>query len=90
MPSSDTPLAAIDCQDLTFAHNTGLEPVLEHVTLELQRGDRCLLVGANGGKLPRAVSLAYVQLESRRSSAFSQASALPRRATARFWVRTCL
>jgi len=51
MPSDTTPLLAIDCKDLTFSHNTGLPPVLEHVTLELQRGDRCLLVGANGGTL---------------------------------------
>jgi CCR4-NOT complex subunit CAF16 len=46
----DTALAAIDCQNLTFAWKDGIDPVLENINLELQRGDRCLLIGANGGK----------------------------------------
>lgn len=42
---------AIDCRDLTFSFAaTDPEPVLNGVTLQLERGDRCLLVGANGGE----------------------------------------
>lgn len=42
-------MLAIDCQDLSFSFAEGQEPVLKGVDLELQRGSRCLLVGANGG-----------------------------------------
>lgn len=44
-------LLAIDCQDLTFSFTEGAEPVLQNVNVQLKRGDRCLLLGANGGKL---------------------------------------
>lgn len=42
---------AIDCQDLTFAFAEGQDPVLNNVNIQLKRGDRCLLLGANGGEL---------------------------------------
>lgn len=47
MPASDE--LAIDCQSLTYSWKEGDDPVLENVNLELQKGDRCLLLGANGG-----------------------------------------
>lgn len=40
---------AIDCQNLSFAFSEGSETVLKDINLELKRGSRCLLVGANGG-----------------------------------------
>jgi CCR4-NOT complex subunit CAF16 len=40
---------AIDCQGLTYAFAEGLESALDGVDLQLQKGDRCLVVGANGG-----------------------------------------
>ncbi|XAO25819.1 hypothetical protein I312_104649 [Cryptococcus bacillisporus CA1280] len=46
MPASDE--LAIDCQSLTYSWKEGDDPVLENVNLELQKGDRCLLLGANG------------------------------------------
>lgn len=42
-------IPAIDCQDLTFAWKDGEDPVLEDINLNLVKGDRCLLLGANGG-----------------------------------------
>lgn len=47
---------ALAVNDLKFAYSqiaaADLPPVLEHVTLNLPRGARCILVGANGaGKL---------------------------------------
>lgn len=45
----DVSVLAIDCQGLTYAFSEGLESALEDVELKLERGDRCLLVGANGG-----------------------------------------
>lgn len=42
---------AIDCQGLTYAFAEGLESALDGVDLSLKKGDRCLLVGANGGML---------------------------------------
>lgn len=47
MPASDE--LAIDCHSLTYSWKEGDDPVLENVDLELQKGDRCLLLGANGG-----------------------------------------
>ncbi|SGY26056.1 BQ5605_C018g08694 [Microbotryum silenes-dioicae] len=49
---------AIHVEDLRFAYRPvdapELEPVLEHVNLNLPKGARCILVGANGaGELPR-------------------------------------
>lgn len=41
---------AIDCQGLTYAFAEGLESALDGVDLQLKKGDRCLLVGANGGQ----------------------------------------
>ena len=41
---------AIDCEGLTYAFSEGLESALNGVDLKLKRGDRCLLVGANGGE----------------------------------------
>jgi ABC-type transport system involved in cytochrome bd biosynthesis fused ATPase/permease subunit len=49
VPTSEHP--AIDCQGLTYAFSEGLESALENVDLKLERGDRALLVGANGGEL---------------------------------------
>jgi CCR4-NOT complex subunit CAF16 len=40
---------AIDCQDLWFSFTEGGESALNGTTLQLPRGARCLLVGANGG-----------------------------------------
>ena len=40
---------AIDCQDLWYAFTEGGESALCGTTLQLPRGARCLLVGANGG-----------------------------------------
>lgn len=40
---------AIDCTGLTYAFAEGLESALDGVDLQLKKGDRCLLVGANGG-----------------------------------------
>ncbi|WVQ82024.1 hypothetical protein IAT38_004152 [Cryptococcus sp. DSM 104549] len=47
MPSAPDTLA-LDCQSLTYSWKEGDDPVLEDVTLQLERGDRCLLLGANG------------------------------------------
>lgn len=47
MPAADQ--LAIDCQSLTYSWKEGDDPVLENVNLELRKGDRCLLLGANGG-----------------------------------------
>lgn len=47
---TDEETLAIDCQGLTYAFAEGLESALDGVDLQLKRGDRCLLVGANGGK----------------------------------------
>jgi len=44
---------AIDCQGLTYAFAEGLESALDGVDLQLKRGDRCLVVGANGGMSSR-------------------------------------
>ena len=41
---------AIDCQKLDFAFNAEGETVLNGVDLQLERGSRCLLIGANGGE----------------------------------------
>jgi len=40
---------AIDCIGLEYAFAEGLESALDGVDLQLKKGDRCLLVGANGG-----------------------------------------
>ncbi|KAI9637274.1 P-loop containing nucleoside triphosphate hydrolase protein [Dioszegia hungarica] len=39
---------AINCQDLVYAFQEGAESALTGATLQLPRGARCLLVGANG------------------------------------------
>ncbi|GFZ49384.1 CCR4-associated factor 16 [Saitozyma sp. JCM 24511] len=41
-------LLAIDCQELYYSFQEGLESALNGATLQLPRGARCLLVGANG------------------------------------------
>jgi hypothetical protein len=43
-------LLAIDCQELYYSFQEGLESALNGATLQLPRGARCLLVGANGGE----------------------------------------
>lgn len=48
--SADTP--AIDVEHLTFAHKSDSAPVLIDLNLQLPRGSRTLLIGANGGQLP--------------------------------------
>lgn len=40
----------INCQDLTYSFTEGSESALTGATLQLPKGARCLLVGANGGK----------------------------------------
>ena len=45
----DTSKLAIDCRLLTFSFDKDSDKVLEDVDLQLEPGDRCLLVGANGG-----------------------------------------
>jgi hypothetical protein len=42
----------INCQDLTYSFSEGSESALTGATLQLPRGARCLLVGANGGADP--------------------------------------
>nr|ODN86367.1 CCR4-NOT complex subunit CAF16 [Cryptococcus depauperatus CBS 7841] len=39
---------ALDCQNLTYSWKKGDDPVLKDVNLQLEKGDRCLLLGANG------------------------------------------
>jgi CCR4-NOT complex subunit CAF16 len=46
---------AIDCTGLTYAFAEGLESALDGVDLQLKKGDRCLVVGANGGTSSQAV-----------------------------------
>jgi ABC-type Mn2+/Zn2+ transport system ATPase subunit len=46
---------AIDCTGLTYAFAEGLESALDGVDLQLSKGDRCLVVGANGGKSYRSM-----------------------------------
>ena len=46
---SDANALAIDCQNLEFSWNQDTELVLSGVDLQLERGSRCLLIGANGG-----------------------------------------
>ena len=45
---ASSPLA-IDCLNLSFSFAEGSQTVLKGVDLQLGRGARCLLVGANGG-----------------------------------------
>ena len=42
---------AIDCENLVYSFNPGenAESVLDGIDLKLAKGDRCLLIGANGG-----------------------------------------
>ncbi|KAL7423483.1 CCR4-NOT regulatory complex component [Cryptotrichosporon argae] len=47
-PAPEPYTHALDCQALTFAYKDGDAPILDGVDLQLERGDRCLLVGANG------------------------------------------
>jgi ABC-type multidrug transport system fused ATPase/permease subunit len=46
---NDPELLAIDCQDLRYTFEGASETVLSGIDLQLKQGDRCLLVGANGG-----------------------------------------
>lgn len=48
--SSDSGEHAIDCRDLHYAFVEGAESALTGATLQLPKGARCLLVGANGGE----------------------------------------
>lgn len=41
---------AVDCVDLHYAFQEGLESALNGATLQLPKGARCLLIGANGGE----------------------------------------
>jgi CCR4-NOT complex subunit CAF16 len=41
---------AIDVQNLTFFHGPASEPSLTDVTIQLPKGSRTVLVGANGGQ----------------------------------------
>jgi CCR4-NOT complex subunit CAF16 len=50
-PGAD--VLAIDCQELYYSFQEGLESALNGATLQLPRGARCLLVGANGGEWSR-------------------------------------
>lgn len=49
---SETDPLAIDCENLVYSFNPGenAESVLDGIDLKLARGDRCLLIGANGGQ----------------------------------------
>lgn len=92
--TADSAVLALDCQGLTFAFKEGAEPVLEGINLELKRGDRCLLIGANGGasdlrRVSKNNQLTLLQPASRPSFASSQASASPRLATVAFSARMC-
>jgi len=41
--------AAVEIKDLTFSYQPGkVEPIFQHLTLTIQRGSRCLLIGSNG------------------------------------------
>jgi ABC-type transport system involved in cytochrome bd biosynthesis fused ATPase/permease subunit len=50
MASTEKEQLALDCVGLDFAFVTGGENVLEGINLQLGKGARCLLVGANGGE----------------------------------------
>lgn len=50
-------VAVIAVKDLTFTYDRALPPVLKHVSLELRRGDRLLLVGDNGAGKTTLLSL---------------------------------
>ena len=53
-PQGAEPLA-IDVQGLTYAFPGGRgDDALTDATLQLGRGSRCLLIGANGGTSPHA------------------------------------
>ncbi|CAD6578075.1 MAG: CCR4-NOT regulatory complex component [Tremellales sp. Tagirdzhanova-0007] len=64
----DTSKLAIDCRLLTFSFDKDSDKVLEDVDLQLEPGDRCLLVGANGaGKSTLLRILAGKRLTKTRS-----------------------
>lgn len=50
---------AVDCVDLHYAFQEGLESALNGATLQLPKGARCLLIGANGGELPVTLVMAW-------------------------------
>ncbi|ORY35416.1 P-loop containing nucleoside triphosphate hydrolase protein [Naematelia encephala] len=61
-------LLALDCDSLSFAYNEHTESILSDVNLKLERGSRCLLVGANGaGKSTLLRILAGKRLTKTRS-----------------------
>jgi CCR4-NOT complex subunit CAF16 len=57
----------INCTGLDFAFKEGGENVLEGIDLQLEKGSRCLLVGANGGEylvMSREPRLALIRSNS--------------------------
>jgi CCR4-NOT complex subunit CAF16 len=70
MPAQGSALAnftgahAIDCQDLWYSFTEHGESALSGTTLQLPKGARCLLVGANGGMY---MSFEYIRATIRRS-----------------------
>jgi len=89
---------ALDCQSLSFSFAEGSETVLKGVDLQLERGARCLLVGANGGESSSGHILlqsthAYYDLSQPASRPFcvsSPGNASPRPEAARAWVKMSL
>merc|ERR1711985_185189 len=45
-PQFDGPI--IEMKNMSFSYAPGLPPVLKDMTLAIERGSRCLVVGANG------------------------------------------
>ena len=59
----DASRLAVDCRLLSFSFDKDSEKVLEDVDLQLEPGDRCLLVGANGG-MHRGLSMCRSMIHS--------------------------
>ncbi|WVR07403.1 hypothetical protein IAU60_004444 [Kwoniella sp. DSM 27419] len=66
--SSSQDVLALDCQHLSYSWVEGDEPVLDDINIQLEKGDRMLLLGANGaGKSTLLRILAGKRLTKTRS-----------------------
>lgn len=83
----------INCQDLTYSFTEGSESALTGATLQLPRGARCLLVGANGGMSshePKYLrQLIKLKLENQLCCVFSPARDSPKLDVVEFWAKMC-
>jgi len=70
-PQYDGPL--IEMKNMSFSYAQGLPPVLKDMTLAVERGSRCLVVGANGACKSTVMSILGGKRMVRRGGAFVMA-----------------